>query len=367
MPKLENIIDTTENCRYCLMCRHVAPVGHVTSQEAYTPHGIALVIASQRRGMVEWNADTVRVIYADPDGGNSRAHCITDQPLPGAIAAVRAELTAAGIAPAAAYDVHERLQADGTPYASQVGDPPEISGDTDAALFASDEAVYLSPGTLDAAHTLLKAVGVSVKVVGYGQSSGFLACSLGFPETATEQAQAVIDALGGAGRLFVLSAGDVFTFSQMIDERLGLSLPDAAELVDLLPYLATAHQAGGLKLKAAPDEQPYAYIDPTHAVRVPKRFDAPRALLAAITGTQPLELFWRRERAHPVGSTALQFTRPDLADQLTRARLQDAQNAGAEVIYCEDPATLHQLRRFADEYGLTVVDLYAFLADNLDI
>ena len=35
--RIENPIAVTENCRYCLMCRHVAPVGHVMADEAVTP------------------------------------------------------------------------------------------------------------------------------------------------------------------------------------------------------------------------------------------------------------------------------------------------------------------------------------------
>ena len=49
---IEDVILTTENCRYCLMCRHVCPVGHVTRLETLTPHGWGLTIASIRRGIV---------------------------------------------------------------------------------------------------------------------------------------------------------------------------------------------------------------------------------------------------------------------------------------------------------------------------
>src|SRR3989304_3267814 len=104
---IENVILTTDNCRYCLMCRHVASIEHVTHRETLSPHGIALVIASVRRGLLQWNADTVDVIYSAADNGNSRAHCVFDQPLPEAIAAVRgggrAQKTAApgGLDPAA--------------------------------------------------------------------------------------------------------------------------------------------------------------------------------------------------------------------------------------------------------------------------
>ena len=77
------------------------------------------------------------------------------------------------------------------------------------------------------------------------------------------------------------------------------------------------------------------------------------------------ELFWRRERAHPVGSTALQFTQPDLAEKLTRARLQDAQQAGAQLLITEEAGTLHALNAAATEYGLHVQGLYEILSTHL--
>ncbi len=75
---IDNAIATLENCRFCLMCRHVAPVGMVTNQEALTPHGMALLVTSQPRGLVAWNAETVGIVFSEVDGGNSRAHCATD-------------------------------------------------------------------------------------------------------------------------------------------------------------------------------------------------------------------------------------------------------------------------------------------------
>ena len=76
------IIDTIENCRYCLMCRHICPVGHVTAKETFTPHGWGLLIASVERGLLSWNEDTVSALYNCSDCGTCRAHCVTDQPLP---------------------------------------------------------------------------------------------------------------------------------------------------------------------------------------------------------------------------------------------------------------------------------------------
>ena len=35
-------IEAVHGCRYCWMCRHVCPVGHVTHRETHTPHAWAL-------------------------------------------------------------------------------------------------------------------------------------------------------------------------------------------------------------------------------------------------------------------------------------------------------------------------------------
>ena len=100
-------------------------------------------------------------------------------------------------------------------------------------------------------------------------------------------------------------------------------------------------------------------------MRVDNRHDVPRRLLSSIMGEASLELFWRRERAHPVGSTYLQFTKPELADKLTITRLTDAQSVGARMLITEDPATLYHLNRFAGDHGLSISGLYELLAEQL--
>jgi hypothetical protein len=77
-------------------------------------------------------------------------------------------------------------------------------------------------------------------------------------------------------------------------------------------------------------------------------------------------LFWRRERAHPAGNTALQFTQPEIAGKLTLARLEDARRSGAQLLVTDDPGTLHQLSGQAGSFGLRVQGLYELLADHLD-
>jgi hypothetical protein len=88
-------------------------------------------------------------------------------------------------------------------------------------------------------------------------------------------------------------------------------------------------------------------------------------LVQEVMSEPPVELFYRRDRAQPVGSTHLQFTDPALAEHLTRARLADARESGAQLLICEDPGTLHHLQRYAGEYGMAVQGLYELLAEHI--
>jgi Fe-S oxidoreductase len=119
----KNPIDTTEDCRFCWMCRQACPVGHVTARETLTPHGWALTIDAVKRGHIAWTDETIDVLYACADCGLCRAHCITDRPLPEAITAVRAELVAKGQAPAIVEELNQRLLRDGSVYGKLAIDP----------------------------------------------------------------------------------------------------------------------------------------------------------------------------------------------------------------------------------------------------
>ena len=364
--KLEDVVLTTENCRYCLMCRHIAPLEQVTYREEHSPHGMALLVASERRGMIEWNdLQHKHSVHRHRRWETPRAHCVTDQPLHAALAAVRADLAAQNIAPSVVYAINRQLKQFGNPYAEE--SPEAAEGTGDVALFVGDEATHLWPDALDAALSLLKAVGIEPVLIGKGRNSGFIASSMGFPDTATTLAQANLDELAatGATRLLVLSPGDHFAFNQLYPERLDLSLPEGVEVIEVSTLMASELRGGSLSLNGAADSGTYAYVDPTHAVRVADRHDDPRELLAAVMSGESKELFWRRDRAHPAGTTYLQFTQPAVADKLTHARLADAQKVGAETIVTEDPATLYQLNRFAADYDLRIVGLYETLVEHL--
>jgi Fe-S oxidoreductase len=365
----------------------------VTRLETLTPHGWGLLIASQRRGLIDWNASSVDKLYSCADCGLCRSHCVTDQPLPDAIAAARAEVAAQGLAPASLYAINEALLAWGNPYQPVEPQGPGGQGDANAALFVGDEARYLWPGALEAALALLKAVGVEPVLIGAGRNNGYIASSLGFPDTARRLAEATLADLRAtkANTLLVLSPGDLFAFRQLYDERLGLPWPVGVKLQEVTVLLAERLAAGELRLSrkelggtegtqgnsdpvtlspghlvTPSPSHPYAYVDPPHTVRAPERVSAPRSLLAAVMPGPGVELFWRQERTHPAGSTSLKFANPQLADHLTYARLGDAVQSGVRLLLSEDPGTLHALAAHAPRFGVQVQGLYELLAEQLE-
>ena len=362
---LDDALATLHNCRYCLMCRHVDPLSHVTHDEALTPHGIALTIASQQRGLIDWTDDTVALVFSELDNDNARAHCVTDQPFSDAVASVKAHLVDRGDAPDAVKRFRSQLEEHGSAFGNET--LPAATGQGEIALFVTDEAHVLRPGAVDAAEKLLKAIGTGPVRVGRGRSSGLVASSLGLRDVAREHARDLLEEIEatGAKKVVVLGPADRFALTGVLTERLELELPPGVEVVELAELLAGRHADGDIAFASEVAPAPFAYVDPTYAVRSPDRHDHPRALLAAAWSDAPIELFWRRERAHPVGSGAIRVVRPGVADALTHARLEDARSRGAEIVVSDDPATLWQLDLHAESFGLRVQGLYELLANRL--
>jgi Fe-S oxidoreductase len=359
-------IEATHGCRYCWMCRHVCPVGHVTHRETHTPHAWALMIDAQSRGTLKWNDDSTNELYACADCGMCRTHCVTDQSLPDAIAEARASVAKAGIAPKAVYSLHEKLQKWGNPYQEGASSKPAKG---EVGVFIGDAAAYLGPQVWEAAIKLLEAAGLKPVPVGVGRSNGVLASSLGFPDTATAHAKAVLSDVAAAGcrELLVLAPGDRYAFERLYLERLNIAWPAGVAIKEVTAVLAEVAAAGRLKFRNRTDAPAYTYHDPCHGPRAGHHHAAPRALLAAALGaSSAVDMFWREQRAHPCGAIGgLEFTQPAIAGRLADARLEDAASRGAKWVIADDPGCLNHLRGRAGEGGLEVRGLYELLVEQL--
>jgi Fe-S oxidoreductase len=338
------------------MCRHVCPVGHVTSRETLTPHAWALTIESVRRQQLTWNDETAGVMFACADCGLCQTHCVTDQPLPDAIVQARADIVRLGQAPAAVLDFQRQWE--------KLAEAPRHVPKAPRILFASHEMQSRASAEIAAALRLLDAAGLTAESAGEQTSTGLMASALGLVDLAARLARDVVAAIASAGvsEVLVLGPADKWTFEYVYPNRLGVEWPSDVKVTEVTVALAEAHHKGALRLSRRLG-QPPAYHDPCHGSRVRRDTSAPRRLLGAIYGDQDRpELFWRENRAHPCGAIGgLEITHPELAGQLAAARMTDAAASGAAMLVTDDPACLAHLSASADS-RVAVVGLYGQLA-----
>ncbi len=362
LSKFQEYIPIYEGDRYCLMCGQACPVRRVTRNEATSPHGWALLVASVQRGMLTWNAETVDVLYRCADCGNCQGNCATDRPLPYAIQAARAEIVRLGKGPAALAALDEKLRAWGNPYGAVKHDNPvrDNNAPSSTVLFVGDSAHFETPEIVRAAEKLLRAVKVDAAPFGAGLSNGYLPYTLGLWDTARKLARETVAALNelGAARVITLGPRDAHTFIHIYPE-LGVEMPQ--DVVTLVKVLANAGHLLDLETRTS---GAYTYHDAAHTVRLPGHAAAARAVAEWAMGGAPREMLMRENLATPIGTTGgLQFSQPVLAAALARTRIQEARETGAEIILTDDPMDTATLEQYAD--GLEVLNLYRVLAGQL--
>lgn len=346
------------------MCRHVCPVGRATRREATTPHGWGLLIASVERGQLSWDTEAVDTLYQCAQCSLCLANCVTDRPLPSAIAAARAEVFAAGLAPSAVGEVDSRLRRWGNPFGELP--PAAPTNSTLAALVIGAAAYHLHPDTPSAARRLLDALGIEHSPIAAGLSSAYLPYALGLLESARALAQSSLHEITASHctRLIVLTPEDAHAFLHVHPE-LGLPLPDGVEVVELITLLAEALDDGRLEFRAS--ELSLTYHDPAYTPLFPERAAQARRVLSALTVHPVREMLWRQTRAAPGGTAGgLRFTHPALAATLTRDRLAEAAATGAEWLVTEDPAALADFETHAQGTGIRVKGLYQLAVETLN-
>jgi Fe-S oxidoreductase len=262
------------------------------------------------------------------------------------------------------YGLQKRLQQWGNPYVEAA--PEVVSAQGEAALIIGAAGRHLQPDSVSAAVQLLAATGLEIVPIAVGRESPYLANSLGLPDEARKLGQATLAEIEvtGAKRVLVLGPGDMYAYQTVLN-TLGLVWPAHVEILEVTSYLADQVEAGRLSF-APVDLEEYTFYDPDHTVRAPDRWEAPRKLLAALSQTAPIELFWRKERAAPSGSSGgLPFTQPELSARLAQARLAEAKARGVKTIITDDPQALYQLRRYAGGDAINIKGLFELLARQL--
>lgn len=366
MPAIPDYTEIYEGDRYCLMCRQACPVERVTRREATSPHGWALLVASVKRGLLDWDADTVDTLYQCADCGLCQANCVSTRPLPSAIVAARAGVVARGSAPVSVHTVNESLQKWGHPYGEAFHNPLSSSAGRHAevGLFVGAATTAERPQAVQAAVKLLDAAEIEHTLISTDRSGVYLPFTLGLWDTAVALAKETVEEIGfrGVKKVITLSREDTHTF-QHIYKEIGVDLPEELQVLEMIEWLAGALAADSIH-PGRLDLEGYVYHDPAHTPRIAGGSDTARRVLAQVAGAHVGEMLWRERVAAPAGTVGgFRWTQPALAEKLTRARIEEAKSAGAAGIVTEDPQCTGQLAKYAE--GLPVVNLVELLAEKV--
>jgi Fe-S oxidoreductase len=366
MVTIPDYTEIYEGDRYCLMCRQACPVERVTKREATSPHGWALLVASVKRGLLEWDADTVDTLYQCADCGLCQANCVSTRPLPAAIVAARAMVVERGSAPESVHAVNESLQKWGHPYGEAFHNP--FSGragrQAEIGLFVGAATTAERPQTVEAAIKLLDTVEVEHTLISTGRSGVYLPYTLGLWNTAAALAKEALEEIAeqGVKILLTLSREDTHAF-QHIYQEIGVDLPAELQVLEFVEWLAGALSSGSLH-PGMLDLEGFVYHDPAHTPRISGGAKTARKVLAEIAGAHVGEMLWRERVAAPAGTVGgFRWTQPALAEKLTRARIEEAKSAGAAGIVTEDPQCAAQLAKYAE--GLPVANLVELVAEKI--
>jgi len=107
---IDKYLEVINACRFCFMCRHLATLGNVTSKEADTPRGRALIMDRIRMDKSNLaDPDYINTIYEATLSAACRYHCVNHYDETGLLPAVRRDIVEAGLAPDKVKKLAEEL------------------------------------------------------------------------------------------------------------------------------------------------------------------------------------------------------------------------------------------------------------------
>ncbi|MCC7451657.1 MAG: (Fe-S)-binding protein [Anaerolineae bacterium] len=359
LKSLSDYQDALYGCRFCPMCKPAGEVPNLTQLESHTTRARAMILWRVLNGMITWEPRAVEIIYQSTLDSIAEAWCISHYPASGYMAAARAEIYAAGLAP---EPVQKAVQ-----HSAAMPQPDAVNGDV--ILLASEIAELNDGARIDTALQALRSMDAVPVVI----SSGALAYALGARDVARQQAQRVVDLIRASGAQTVIADGpqtlwalrrlypafglDLAVTITSLSERLAESTGQTA-LPSFAGKRVFVHDSRSAALLAdtlakAEAIQP-GFVGDESALGTGAVYDAPRRLVNAL-GMQQQYSVWSRSLSRSSGADdGLYRTYPSLAAGLAKQRLQEARRVGAELVVADSPLDAAHLACLADAAGIPV-------------
>jgi len=337
---IDQFTEVIASCRFCFMCRHLSALGLVSSREADTPRGHAL-IADEIRLHPEKiaDADFIDTMYRSDLSGASRFHCDgyhdgKGYDEIGLQLAVRRDIVAAGTAPDAVKKLADEFEA---------GAKWNVTGSGDVLYFV-DHYTAQTPAIAESFAKLAAKKGVAFRTV-TGGCVGKALSVLGFADRAKAVAKKFADFVNGLGAK-TLVVSNPAAYDALVDDNKAYGVTLNVKVMHSSEFLA------GLKLDYKQDGAAVSYLESDFLKNYVRNYPYPAELLKQL-GIKCDSFGTNEEESYSAGEGAvvLPMLYPELVDLLVE-RVKGLADA-KDTVVTASPYT----RMVLAKAGLTVLTL----------
>lgn len=356
----ERARNTTENCRFCWMCRHVCPIGNATGQERNTARARALAASMVARGTIETEV-IVDNIYECSLCGACTNNCVTGFDPKLFIQEIKTECVLNGIVPDYIRVLLDRYAQTGNVYGLPFPDelkPLYGKKQSDVLFIAGQDAVFKSSCSVQNSAKLLEKSGISFTMKESAEDTGAALWFLvGKTEETREAALRCAKIINGYKTVIVYDPVDLKLIRHEYREW---GIVTEAKIVGFNEYVSDLIDAGKICVTNGGNEYTpqdcYAYardLDDTETLR---------KLICAVGKNR--EMLLHGKEADLAGSLLMNEYMPGVMKNTAQKRFDDALAAGCRTLVTENPAEYELLKEVCPE-GCRVLSAEEMILENM--
>ncbi|MDD5647043.1 MAG: (Fe-S)-binding protein [Candidatus Bipolaricaulis sp.] len=350
--RVEEYKNPIYSCLRCGFCfdhiegsqERICPSYVTYGMESYGARGKVTIARALVDGVLEYDADVARRVFACTECGACEEQCFKYLPLLEMYAAMKADLAERDLVPPELSAAARAVETEGNPYGKPqrarldwAPGTARIGKTAPVLYFAGCTPSYVRRGIARAGYAVLEAAGADFGLLADETCCGHPFAAAGRIEAAHAAAEGLVAAVEASGARTVVfpCPGCLKTFREEYPRLLGRPL--GFHTLHVTEFLAERIAAGALRLRK--QSRIVAYHDPCTLGRGLGVYETPRRTIDAVPGAKRVELRRTREASFCCGSGALvRFGYEPMSIENEGARWAEAAATGADLVVSACPA-----------------------------
>ncbi|TXT57450.1 MAG: hypothetical protein BAJATHORv1_10152 [Candidatus Thorarchaeota archaeon] len=349
-------------CAACpKMCRHVCPTFFAWRSDAPTPHGRALLLHQEIKGVRELDERAIQVLYQCLECSHCLTWCKPEIDIASIVESRRTELAEEGRQPTAIKDLVSIVRSNHNPFDEPHSKRLEklelpTSKNPDIVYFTGCTSAYQEEEIANSTINVLSRLGFKVALLEDEWCCASPLFRTGSLEAALEQANHNVEILNAhSAEKIVVSCPGCLRALTIDYPKHGLEI---TKPIYHISQFLDMHRDG---LGETDPSIQVTYHDPCHLGRHCNVYDEPRRVIESISGIPPSEMERNRENAMCCGNGAgLRLMYPDASKKIGRERIEQALRTGSKLLLSTCPFCKNLLKQQAGD-EIEVLDLVEFV------